>query len=144
MLTESGVFSHGIVSKGKWFTDFILEEDTFGHTLAVSNDPDQDWARLAGDEKKGIAPDEAYYSAAVLAKRLKVEGLGKVTPEQVLALPRADGQLLLSLSATLEKRRDLFRKETAPHEEGHPGDAQDGLPGPGADSGDEQGDGEKL
>lgn len=127
MLIEKGTFLHGIEHDGKLFREFTLEEEVMRHTFAVSNDPDLDLERLAGDEKKKVPPDAAYYSACIMASRLKVEGLDKVTPEQVENLSKHDGQLLLILSAQIEQRRDHFRAEIEAAAQGHPGAEEAGI-----------------
>jgi hypothetical protein len=132
MLTEQGTFIHGIVIDGKAFRIFTLEEEVMRHTFLVSNDFTLDRDRLAGDEKKKIAPDAAYFSACLLAARLNVTGVDTVTPEMVEDLPKDDAQLLLFLSAQIEVRRELFRKKTETAEDGHPGTHETGLPGGGS------------
>jgi hypothetical protein len=138
ILTEPGAFAHGVLHQGRYYKSFVLEEDTMRHALLVSNDHTLDFRRLAGDEAKGIPSDDAYYSACILAKRLKVDGVANTTPEQVLNLSRQDGQLLLGLSARLEQRRELFRSEAAAAAQGPAGDAEARLR-PGGDSLDEPG-----
>jgi hypothetical protein len=127
ILVEPGIFTHGVLSGGKYFTAFVLAEDTMLHTLMVSNDSSLDFRRLSGDEENDIPADESYYSACILAKRLQVEGVKQVTPEMIMGLSRQDGQLLLAKSALLEQRREEFRKAAAASPEGHPGPVEDGL-----------------
>jgi|GEM_PF-3115572 len=136
ILTESGEFFHGMLSEGRYYKAFTLEEEVMEHTLRVSNDTELDFARLYGDEANELPEDFAYYSAALLSKRLTVPGIAKVTPEMVLRLSRSDGRMLLMYSSQLEQRRELFRKEAAASEEGHPSDVEDRLSG-GGDTPDE-------
>jgi hypothetical protein len=137
MLTESGTFIHGIEHEGKFYREFVLEEEVMRHTFMVSNDNSLNLERLAGDEKKKIAPDAGYFSACIMAARLKVEGLDRVSPEQLEELSKADGMLLLVMSAQLEQRRTLFRAKAETPEKGHPSSKKTGLLN-GGSPGDEQ------
>lgn len=135
MLTEKGTFPEGIIVDGRVLRDFVLEEETFRHTLEVSSDP-----ALAAD----LGGDDAYFAAAVMSKRLVVEGLDRVivdpdtkretvipgrgmTPQMVLDLSRSDGRALLMASGTLEERRLAFRKEAAGKADGRPGGDETGV-----------------
>jgi len=140
VFTEQGELPCGILVDGRYFTRFTLEEEVMRHSLLVSNDTTLDWGRLAGDERKKppVPPDDAYFSAAIMAARLTVEGIDKVTPEMVEALPKADGRMLLQCSAQLEQRRELFREEAAAAEERRAGAPEAGVPGSGS-PGDEPG-----
>ena len=136
LFKELGEFVHGVLHQGRYHKTFVLEEEVMEHTLRVSNDGEVDFLRLYGDDAKKILGDDSYYSAFLLAKRLTVEGVEKVTPEMVLRLSRKDGQKLLFLSSRLEQRRELFREEAAAPKKGHPGPAKDRLSG-GGDPSDE-------
>jgi hypothetical protein len=131
LMIERDTFTHGLLSEGKYFKDFTLEEEVMKHTLDVANDLELDIPRLIGNVEENIPEDETYYSACLLAKRLTVEGVEKVTPEMVLGLSRTDGRLLLRLSSRLDKRRELFRDEAAANQKGHPGAPEAGLQGGG-------------
>jgi hypothetical protein len=143
IFTEKGAFTHGIIVDNKIYREFILEEEVMRHTFLVSNDYSLDIVRLAGDEKKKIEPDAGYYSACLMAARLKVSGLDKVTPEQVESLFKTDGQTLLITSANIEQRRELFRSQAEADAQGHPGTEKTGLPD-GGSPGHEPGDDQKL
>jgi hypothetical protein len=146
LLIEFGTFTHGIFCQsdkseksdpsdqpqGKYYKTFALEEETMRHTLMVANDTTIDYGRAASDD--------AYYHACLLAARLKVEGVEKVTGEMVEALSRVDGRQLIQLSNKLEERRELFRKETEAPPQGRAGAVEAGLPG-GGSPGDEPGQG---
>ncbi|MDA8413028.1 MAG: hypothetical protein M0023_04480 [Desulfobacteraceae bacterium] len=129
LFTEKGTFTHGIIVDNKIHREFVLEEEVMRHTFLVSNDPTLDFVRLAGNDKAKppVPADEAYYSACLMAARLKVEGLDKVTPEQVEQLSKEDARRLLTLSAIIEQRRDHFRAEIATHAQGHPGTEKAGV-----------------
>jgi hypothetical protein len=138
--SQQETFIHGICVNGKVHRKFTLEEEVMRHTFLVSNDRTLDLDRLTGDEKKRIPPDEAYFQACIMAARLKVEGIDKVTPEQVESLSKSDGHQLMYLSSIIENRRELFRKEIEAAAAGHPDPEKTGLhdgggPGhePGAD-----------
>jgi len=100
--------------------EFLLEEEQMGHTFLVMNDMDLDRARLADDS--------SYYSAALMAARVKIAGV-KVTPEIILELHPDDGRYLLGKAALLEERGDEFRKEIEAAPEGHPLSVKTGLQG---------------
>ncbi|MDA8428482.1 MAG: hypothetical protein M0T70_04430 [Geobacteraceae bacterium] len=129
LFTEKGSFTHGIIVGKKAYREFILEEEIMRHTFLISNNPALDFARLAGNEKAEppVPPDEAYYSACLMAARLTVEGLDKVSPEQVEQLSKADARQLLTLSASMDQRRDHFRAEIEAHAPGHPGPEKAGI-----------------
>ena len=100
MFTETVNFIEGITVAEGTFKTGILEEETFKHTLKASYLPGIDITRL---------DDEAYFSAALFAVRLQVEGIKQVTPEMIEDLPRADGRALLAATGRLEERRTAFR-----------------------------------
>jgi hypothetical protein len=106
-MTESGTFPEGIIVDGKVCREFTLDEELFRHTLELSNDPAIDPAQFN---------DPAYYSACLLAKRLTVPGIDRVTPELVQNLSGADGAALVTVATKLEIRRKAFRDaaEAAP------------------------------
>lgn len=66
MFTEKITFIDGILIGNKLFDEGILEEEIFSHTLQASTLPNIDVDRL---------DNPAYYSAALLAVRLKIPGL---------------------------------------------------------------------
>ena len=142
LITEKGTFTHGIIFNGIILREFTLKEEVMRHTFLVSNDRTLDIARLSGDDKATppIAPDEAYFQACIMAARLKVEGIAKVSPEQVENLSKADGMQLMFKSAAIEQRRDLFRTEIAAAAPGHTGTEEAGLPD-GGSTGNEPGSG---
>ncbi|GFO67879.1 hypothetical protein GMLC_14580 [Geomonas limicola] len=99
-MEQAGKFPEGIIVDGVCHCDFTLVEKTFRTTLEVSNDPTID---------RKLMDDNAYYDACLYAKRLKVKGLDKLTPEQVLDLSGPDSDELILAEVTLEKRRQAFR-----------------------------------
>lgn len=137
MFTEKITFSNGIIISKQLFTEAVLEEEVFSHTLRASSLPGIDSSRLE---------DQAYFAAALLAVRLKVPGLFEaritaddgfremaeeyaestnktikqvtavhlhpVSAELIENLSRADGRLLLMTTATLAQRREEFRSQT--------------------------------
>ena len=133
-MVESGTFIHGIhipahTVPGKKRSDkpvdvpaqtfygFIIAEEKFRHSLEVANDPAT--ASLA-------AADPVYYQAALLACRLSVEGIARVTADMVLDLTGKDGDLLMAAVGRLEERVSSFRgaAQAAPQKAGSP--AKDG------------------
>jgi hypothetical protein len=97
----TGTFPEGIISKdGKICTEFTLVEQTFRTTLEVAHDPDID---------NSLLEDEVYYDACKYAKRLKVKGIAKVTPEMVLDLSGLDTAMLINKINALETQRANFR-----------------------------------
>lgn len=137
MFSEKGIFPDGILSEGRILRDFQLQEETFRHTLEVGNDPAID---------NDLCNDAAYFSAAVLSKRVTVDGLETVTPQTILDLSGDDGQYLMMLSALLDKRREDFRSQAVGMADGRSADGEAGLPGraggedaPGGDAGDPEG-----
>jgi hypothetical protein len=168
MFTEKIIFPDGIIVGGVLFTEAILEEEEFGHTLRASSLPDIDTNRL---------DDQAYYAAALLAVRLKVPGLFEarmryddgfkelvetyaedlemppermtaarvhpVSAELIEGLSRGDGRKLLAASAVLSTRRAEFRKEALAVPDGLLSADEAGVSGKGAavkESGGDQGD----
>lgn len=118
MFTEQVVFSEGITAEETTFKNAILEEEAFKHTLKASYLPGIDVTRL---------DDEAYFSAALFAVRLQVEGLKQVTPEMIENLSRADGRALLAASGRLEERRTAFRDAAGAAADRSAGAAETGL-----------------
>ena len=82
------------------FLAFTLREDRFGDTLEVANNP------LTSAK---AADSEAYYRAALFAQRLTIEGLDTVTPEMVVELSGADGEILMDAAGRIARRRQEFR-----------------------------------
>lgn len=154
LFSEKIIFPVGILVGNKLFTEAVLEEENFGHTLRASTMTGLDTSRME---------DEGYFSAAKLAIRLTVPGLfearmehdedfkllvedyaevrdikvkavtaAKIHPvsaEIVEGLHRVDGRVLLAVSAILEERRAEFRKNLLTNPDGHPGAAKDGVLG---------------
>lgn len=168
MFNEKITLVDGILLGGQLFTEAVLAEETFKHTLQASKLPGIDVSRL---------DDEAYYAAALFAVRLTVPGLfetrmkhdpafkelveeyaeaaevkikqvtaAKVNPvsaEIVEGLSRFDGRLLLGASAILVKRRADFRKKALATPDGHLGPKKAGVHGgrgPGEKPGGDKGD----
>ena len=157
MFTEKITFLLGFLIGKTVFTEAVLEEETFGHTLRATHLPGIDTSRF---------DDEAYFAAAKLATRLSIPGLfearlehdpdfrelveeyaearemkvklvtaAKIHPvsaEMIEQLNRHDGRLLLAVSSLLEERRSDFRKETLALPDGPPGASKDGLHGGGS------------
>ena len=97
----TGTFTEGIITEdGRILRDFTLVEQTFRTTLEIAHDQDID---------KDLINDEVYYSACLVAKRLSVDGLDKVTPEQVLDLSALDSAELTGQIYSLERQRSNFR-----------------------------------
>ncbi len=102
-MVQTGTFAYGIIdAEGRCGRDFTLHERTFRHALELANDSSID---------KDLFADPAYYDAAVISKRLKVEGIDRLTPEMVLDLEGEDSDLLANAIVTLDQRRTEFRKE---------------------------------
>ena len=163
MFSEKLSFHVGILVGKKVFTEAVLEEETFGHTLRASSMVGLDTGRL---------DDEAYFSAAKLAVRLTVPGLfearlesdetfrelveeyaeardlkvkavtaAKIHPvsaEMIEELHRHDGRQLLAISSMLEERRADFRKDALAVPNGPAGHAKARIPG-GGGAGEEPG-----
>lgn len=120
MLTEKGTFTEGVIVADRIYTGFELEEEILQHTYDVMNDRDIDNDRLA--------KDSAYFNAALLAKRVRIEGLDRrLTPEEMLDISGDDGRAIQMVSATLEQRRLLFRKSLAAGKKGPAGHDEAGL-----------------
>jgi len=96
----TGSFPEGIITEDGIFQGFVLMEQTFRTTLEIAHDPDID---------KELINDEVYYSACLMSKRLQVEGLDRVTPEQVLDLSALDTAELINKTNALETQRANFR-----------------------------------
>ncbi|NVO00761.1 MAG: hypothetical protein HXX17_15705 [Geobacteraceae bacterium] len=116
MLTVNCIFPKGIIIQDKdganrIFRNFILEEEVGKHTFDVMNDDTLDRERLANDP--------GYYSAALLASRIKLQGIENVTPEIVQDLHPLDLKYLLGEAADLDQRRDLFRSEIEAAQKGY-------------------------
>ena len=117
-MSQSHIFADGILHEGQLCTQFTLEPETFGHTLALLSNPQIDVERLQ---------DEAYHRACLFAQRLTIEGVPNVTPDIVLGLSGTDGRLLLAADANLMQRRLEFRSQaqtaaqtdSSPAETGH-------------------------
>lgn len=103
-MDHKGTLPIGIEVDGKLYREYLLEEQRFKHTLRVYTDPE-----IASDALK----EPAYAEAAIMAKRLVVEGIDKVTPEMVLDLFPEDGDELGAAIADIRKRRNEFRSEAA-------------------------------
>lgn len=165
MFSEKITFPVGILVGKTVFTQAVLEEEVFGHTLRASGLPGVDTGRL---------DDAPYFTLARLAVRLKVPGLFEarlqhdaefkewveeyaenhdlkvkqvtaamvhpVSVETVDRLHRIDGRLLLAASAVLEDRRSEFRKEALALQDGDSGAHEDGLHGKGRTSEESGGD----
>jgi hypothetical protein len=117
-MTESGIFPEGMLHEGKAYKDFTLDEETFGHTLGLINDPAIDAKRM---------DDPAYNAAALFSRRLTVEGIARITPDAVLGLSGPDGNELIMASITLESRRLRFRRELEAAPENGAGAAEAGA-----------------
>src|SRR5689334_5945490 len=111
MLTRNCSFPKGaivmVVVEGKEdvqkiVRDFVLQEEVMMHTFQVMNDENVD--------RKRAAEDQAYFQAAIMAARVKIEGV-EVTPELIMDLGAEDGNYLLIESAKIDKWRDEFRSE---------------------------------
>lgn len=130
-MEHKGTFPVGIEVEGEFFREFLLREERFKHKLAVFTDHSIARAALV---------DPAYMAAAVLAKRLTVAGIERVTPEMVLDLFPEDGNELGMAGASIVQRRNEFRSSA-----GGKGEQGDGdRPGedrvrPGQHPGDEPG-----
>jgi hypothetical protein len=116
-MQESGIFPEGIIADGQCYREFTLTEHQFRHTMALAGDPDTDLTQLE---------NPVYYQAAVLAQRLEVPGMDKVTPDMVLNLSGADGQELVRVATALEQKRKAFRDAAQAATAGHGSPAQNG------------------
>jgi len=97
----TGTFPEGIITEdGRICREFTLQEQTFRTRLEIAFDPDIDAELLT---------DPVYDAACLMAKRLQVEGIDKVTPEQVLDLSAEDSSELISKTMFLETQRSNFR-----------------------------------
>lgn len=156
MFTEKITFSDGIIVNKQLFTEAVLEEEVFNHTLRASSLPGIDSSRL---------DDQAYFAAALLAVRLKISGLFEarlahdapfkemveefaeatgrplkqitaaqihpVSAEMVEELSRVDGRLLLMTTSTLSQRRAEFRNAALAAADGSDLPVENGVPGSG-------------
>jgi hypothetical protein len=101
-MEQSDTFLYGITTAdGKVCREFVLAERTFRHSLEVVNDPSIAKHRLS---------DPTFYDAAILTKRLRVDGVEKLTPEQILDLDGEDGDILAQAMVGLDERRSEFRR----------------------------------
>lgn len=97
----TGTFPEGIITAdGRILRDFTLQEQTFRTRLEIAFDPAIDADLLA---------DPVYDAACLMAKRLQVDGIDKVTPEQVLDLGVQDSSELINKVTLLETQRANFR-----------------------------------
>jgi hypothetical protein len=97
----AGRFPEGIITAdGRIFRDFMLLEQTFRTTLEIAHDQSID---------KDLLDDEVYYSACLMAKRLTVDGIDNLSPEQVLDLSAEDAAELINKTSILERQRANFR-----------------------------------
>jgi len=110
-MEHKGTFLIGIEVEGEFHKEFLLQEERFKHKLEVFTD--HTIAREA-------LVDPAFMAAAVLAKRLTVTGIARVTPEMVLDLFPEDGNELGMAGATIVQRRRDFRSSAGG--EGEQGD----------------------
>jgi len=156
MFTEKITFPDGIIVGNQLFTEAVLDEEVFKHTLAASSLPCIDVNSL---------DDQKYFSAALLAVRLNIGGLfearmkhdeafremveefaedsgrkvkdvtaGQIHPvsvDMIEKLSRLDGRILLAASATLTQRRAEFRTQALASEDGRVVSSENGVPGTG-------------
>lgn len=102
----AGTFPNGINNaQGEACKEFVLNERTFRHSLELANDR---------NIEKELLVDPVYYDAAIIAKRLSVSGLDRLTPEMVLDLAGEDGDALAQAIMTLDQRRVEFRSAAPP------------------------------
>lgn len=99
-MEQTGTFPRGIEIGGQFHREFALAPRLFRHTMELAYDPAVDKTLLA---------DPVYYDAAIIARRLTVPGVAKVTPEMVLNLDGDDGDELATAIMSLDKRRAEFR-----------------------------------
>ncbi len=116
-MVEKGTFPEGIIAAGMVFQEFSLDEQRFRHTLEVMNDP------AAGEKVE----NPVWFSAALLARRLTVVGLDRVTPEMVLDLSGPDGDELTRATLQLEQRRREFRNSAQAGTEAPDSSSEDGV-----------------
>ncbi len=116
-MTETGQLPEGIVVDGRVCRDFVIDEQRFRHTLEIMNDP-------ASGEK---VEDPVWFSAALLARRLSVVGVDRVTPEMVLDLSGPDGDELTRATLQLEQRRREFRSSAQAGAETSDSPSEDGV-----------------
>jgi len=115
----TGTFPEGIITEdGRICRDFILQEQTFRTRLEIAFDPDID---------ADLLTDPVYDAACLMAKRLQVEGLDKVTPEQVLDLSAQDSDELIGKTMSLETQRSNFRGAAQAAEKERAGTAKAGA-----------------
>ncbi|MFH1028483.1 MAG: hypothetical protein V1791_10820 [Pseudomonadota bacterium] len=116
-MKQPGTFPEGLMVDGSAYRIYTLDEQKFRHTLEVMNDP------ATGDKVE----DPVWYSAALLAKRLEVEGLPCVTAEMVLDLSGPDGDELTHASIVIEQRRREFRSAAQAATEDPAGPVETGV-----------------
>jgi len=167
MFSEKITLPVGILVGKTEFTEILLEEETFGHTLRATDLKGLDHSRMESD---------AYFSAAKMAVRITVPGLFQarmehdedfaelveeyaeargikpalvtpaqvhpVSPEMIEALHPRDGRVLLAYNSILEARRSEFRNAATAVEDRPLGHAEDRLHG-GGDTGEEHGRSER-
>lgn len=120
-MNVTGTFPNGVINgQGEVCHEFVLNERTFRHSLELANDRNID---------KELLVDPVYYDAAIIAKRLSVPGLDRLTPEMVLDLEGEDGDALAQAIMTLDQRRSEFRSAApaAPKTTDRTGQAGDPL-----------------
>ena len=102
-MVQTGTFIDGIINgQGAACREFILHERTFRHALEVGNDR---------TIQQDLLSDPVYYDAVIISKRLKVAGIDRMTPEQVLDLCAEDGDCLIDAILQLDQRRAEFRSQ---------------------------------
>jgi len=102
-MEQTGSFPNGIINeKGAICRDFTLVERTFRQILEVAHDK---------AINKDLLSDPSYYDAAIISKRLKIDGIDSLTPDMVLDLDGADGDTLANAIMELDQRRAEFRKQ---------------------------------
>lgn len=113
----TGKFPEGIITNDRICRDFTLQEQTFRTRLEIAFDPDINTDLLA---------DGVYDAACLMAKRLRVDGIDKLTPEQVLDLSAQDSSELIGKTLKLESQRANFRSAAQAAEEKRAGAAEAG------------------
>jgi hypothetical protein len=103
-MEHKGTLPIGIEVDGKMCREYTLVEERFRHKLEVYTDAD------CGEQ---ALKDPTYHTAAVLAKRLKIEGIEKVTPDMVLDLFPEDGSEIGNAASGIAARRSDFRSSAA-------------------------------
>lgn len=111
-MVETGTLIDGIMdATGAVHREFTLDEERFRHSLEIAND--KAISALA-------TADSVFYQAALLAKRLTVQGIETVTPDMILDLSGEDGDLLMQANGRLDDKRKAFRDaaQAAPEKTG--------------------------